>query len=452
MNFGNLDEASYENLLNGLQKSYDERVDGINRIWAATTQANDKSFEWEREELQAQLDAHQITYQEYAQQMQELTKSFESVDSDALTKSLGDQADAIRRVMEGSTGGLMTQYAEEMQTAQKVMSDVFKDIRAGFSEEDLRGITENSEKYKDTIQDIANAVPQMLEQMYKLEGIGTDMEGFSKLAEKLKPTEQDAEDLKAEFENVGRELPQGLVDGMDEVDLILALSGDEHAIYNQLLMYLSEEYPQYTEMVESSKMAGGKVPEGVAEGMVSPENLAKLDEGAATLYDETKSKIEEQFGEGIDVETDVNITVNPVIKNLSSIGLAVGGVVGAGATAVGNLIGSHAEGGFVSGKQLSWLAEEGPEVVIPLNDSERAMSLWKQTGEILDAKSRLDSTDLDESVKESLIVTYAPVYNISGSSVKKDDVEKITQDGFKKFSEYMDAYTKRNNRVRWDRG
>ena len=337
-------------------------------------------------------------------------------------------------------------------SAQKIMKEAFNDIAEAFSEEGLKGIAEGSEEYLDSLRDAANALPALLEHMYSLEGIGTSMEGFEKFTEKLKPTEQDVEELKAEFEAAGVQMPQGFIEGMETVNLLMALSGDEGALYNQLLIYLSEEYPQYAEMVESSKMAGGKIPEGVAEGMVSPENLAKLDEGAAELYDETKARVQEKLDEGIDGEVDVNITVNPIIKNLNSIGLAVGGVVGAGATAVGNLIGSHAEGGFVSGKQLSWLAEEGPEVVIPLNDSERAMSLWKQTGEVLDAKSRLDSTDLDESVKESLIVTYAPVYNISGSSVKKDDVEKITQDGFRQFSKYMDEYTKQNNRVRWDRG
>lgn len=446
MNFGNLDEASYENLLSGLRKSYDERVEGIDRIWAATTQANDKSFEWEREELQAQLNAHQITYQEYSQQMQELTKSFESVDSDALAKSLGDQADAIRRVMEGSTGGLMTQYAEEMQTAQKAMSDVFKDIRAGFSDEDLKGIAENSEKYKDTIQDIANAVPQMLEQMYKLEGIGTDMEGFSKLAEKLKPTEADAEALKAEYEKVGQDLPQVLLDGMDQVDLILALSGDEHAIYNQLLMYLSEEYPQYNEMVEASHLVGGKPPEGVAEGMVAPENLAKIDEGAAELYNETKTKIEEQFEEGIDV--DVPVRVNPIVQVLGAGALGTLATVGSN---ISSAIGGFAEGGIVSQKQLSWVAEEGPEAIIPLNDSERALSLWKQTGEVLNAKSRLDEPEESGDVTNSMVVTFAPVYNITGNA-SKADAEKIAQDGFKTFTKYMEQYVRKNNRVMWDRG
>ena len=51
----------------------------------------------------------------------------------------------------------------------------------------------------------------------------------------------------------------------------------------------------------------------------------------------------------------------------------------------GGRIGGHADGGFVEQKQLSWLAEEGAEVVIPLSAAKRgrAMDLYEQTGNIL---------------------------------------------------------------------
>ena len=49
-------------------------------------------------------------------------------------------------------------------------------------------------------------------------------------------------------------------------------------------------------------------------------------------------------------------------------------------------VASNADGGFINGKTLSWLAEEGtPEVVIPLGSHRRgrAMDLWQKTGELL---------------------------------------------------------------------
>ena len=54
-------------------------------------------------------------------------------------------------------------------------------------------------------------------------------------------------------------------------------------------------------------------------------------------------------------------------------------------TVTGGAIGGHAEGGFVQQKQLSWLAEDGAEVVIPLSAAHRsrALDLYEQTGAIL---------------------------------------------------------------------
>lgn len=48
-------------------------------------------------------------------------------------------------------------------------------------------------------------------------------------------------------------------------------------------------------------------------------------------------------------------------------------------------IGGHASGGMVNGRELSWVGEEGPEMIIPLvpGRRERAVELYQQAGEIL---------------------------------------------------------------------
>ncbi len=48
-------------------------------------------------------------------------------------------------------------------------------------------------------------------------------------------------------------------------------------------------------------------------------------------------------------------------------------------------IGGHATGGMVNGRELSWVGEEGPEMIIPLVPArrERAVELYQQAGEIL---------------------------------------------------------------------
>lgn len=50
------------------------------------------------------------------------------------------------------------------------------------------------------------------------------------------------------------------------------------------------------------------------------------------------------------------------------------------------LVASHARGGIAGFKQLSWLAERGPEAVIPLNRSERSLELLRSTASALGAR------------------------------------------------------------------
>lgn len=85
-------------------------------------------------------------------------------------------------------------------------------------------------------------------------------------------------------------------------------------------------------------------------------------------------------------------------------------------TVTGGAIGGRANGGFVKEKQLSWLAEDGAEVVIPLSASKRsrAMELYQETGAILG----VGSIDIPASSMTSTTNTYnsgGNVINVYGA-------------------------------------
>jgi len=64
----------------------------------------------------------------------------------------------------------------------------------------------------------------------------------------------------------------------------------------------------------------------------------------------------------------------------------------------------HAAGGIFDEPHLAWFAEKGPEAVIPLDGSQRALSLWAQAGELLGVKPSGGTIQL----------TYAPVIHAPG--------------------------------------
>lgn len=110
-----------------------------------------------------------------------------------------------------------------------------------------------------------------------------------------------------------------------------------------------------------------------------------------------------------------------------------------------NIIGSHANGGLVSNTELSWLAEKGPEMVVPLDGSRNAVSLWQKTGRLLDMQGSLDRYDVSSSGSSEII--YSPTLQFYGEAPSKEDLEDALSMSQDKFDTMMDKYIKNKRRT-----
>ena len=115
------------------------------------------------------------------------------------------------------------------------------------------------------------------------------------------------------------------------------------------------------------------------------DNLEAVDVSgpAATMKSNCDSTVQSAMSVGTTV--DYPITINPYLTQSS---FSITGSDGT-SQSVSFSIGSNAAGGFINGRTLSWLGEEGyPETVIPLapHRKDRALSLWERTGELLGVK------------------------------------------------------------------
>lgn len=105
-------------------------------------------------------------------------------------------------------------------------------------------------------------------------------------------------------------------------------------------------------------------------------------------------------------------------------------------------ISAHGIGGIVPDKQISWLAENGPESVIPLNGSSRAIELWRQTGQLLGMKS-IDG--FGGSVGGG--ITYSPTIQFYGGTPSKEDLTDALRLSQDEFDAMMGRWMKRQNRL-----
>lgn len=168
--------------------------------------------------------------------------------------------------------------------------------------------------------------------------------------------------------------------------------------------------------VESAdfSVVGTTVINGVSTAITEADTAA-LDTAAQAVRTATETAVNNAFATPIAVTATVNITLDWNILNpTTTISVSGEGVSGSSVTATAVV--SNANGGFINGKTLSWLAEEGtPEVVIPLGSHRRgrAMDLWEKTGELLgvtpeyNAFGGIVGTTMSETPVEAVPISYS---------------------------------------------
>lgn len=107
---------------------------------------------------------------------------------------------------------------------------------------------------------------------------------------------------------------------------------------------------------------------------------------------------------------------------------------------------NHANGGLVNSTELSWLAERGPEMVVPLDGSSRAVSLWERAGQLLGMGGRLDGLSLG-SDGGGMAVSYSPTLQFYGDAPSQNDISSALRISQDEFEMMMQRYMKNNRRL-----
>ena len=107
-----------------------------------------------------------------------------------------------------------------------------------------------------------------------------------------------------------------------------------------------------------------------------------LNEGVSSSISGYSSILKTALQTALNIATISPFSVNPTVNVTPSYN--INGTPPSPSMSMFSVMG-HATGGYVSGKQLSWVGEEGPEAIIPLvpGRRNRAMSLYEEVGKIL---------------------------------------------------------------------
>lgn len=420
---------------------------------AAQTEAAAASFE---ESLQKNLAAAKVTFdgggmnlEEYNTTVNAFYEEYLSAVSELEGKSLDFQINTI-----------MQQYSDDVDAFQVNMNDVMAEFAHRV----------HTIGWADGPAEMMN---YMIQSLYDNDISKDTKQAIAMLLESMQPSVEQMENLKKQYEDLGMEIPKSIQETLANADLLSAMTayedwigthGDVKSVAKVAKDYIVNE-ADYEEIEQALRGYGVKLPEAVAEELetAQTETLAPTID---RMYEYSGDYLIEQFSQGFDVSTDVNVTLNPIITNVAAAAMNIA-TVAANAAKTGTTVGmpGHAEGGIFDKPHVAWFAEDGPEAAIPLDGSSNAVSLWERVGKLLGVfdggmaagqgeelyngvtnyQTTNDNSTSDESTDSRQFV-FSPQIEIKGNA-SREDVEEALNISMEQFRELMEQYIAEKSRV-----
>ncbi|MBE5917816.1 MAG: phage tail tape measure protein [Pseudobutyrivibrio ruminis] len=290
---------------------------------------------------------------------------------------------------------------------------------------------------------------------------------LGKLYEELAPTLESLLTTKQQLQELGVEIPEEYQNAINNIRMIGAASGDQDAIYALLGDSIKND-ERYTDIIAAAQGAGALIPESFMEGMTTPENMSEIES--------TTEMVRQKIKEGLENGTiDSTITINmQLVADVNTEQAKVNRMVQrttdkltgsmdsfpapttetwAGVPYADPNIDHNANGGIINSTELSWLAEDGPEAVIPLDGSENALSLWQRVGQLLgvrtdragDALAALSNSS-NTSNGQGIQVNFSPNIVIQGNASKEEVSSALTM-SIDQLREMLDEIKREDSRV-----
>lgn len=267
----------------------------------------------------------------------------------------------------------------------------------------------------------------------------------------LAPSQEMMQELAQEYMDAGEEIPQALIEGLNNAALIGTFAGDEDSVWTYLGSQISEN-EDYQNMLDTMTEAGGEIPEQLAQALNENQHVAA--EAAQELYKETDEMLQNTFDAGFEVAATVRMNMMPQMTGISAqTGRPKSTTLGE------QLKVGHKDGGIFDTPHITWFSEDGPEAAIPIDGSQNAIELWEETGRLLgQTQSATDqgrtitamSHDIEKTsatTYEGGAITYAPTLQFNGAAPSKEDLDEALQMSEERFAEMMESYMRRNARL-----
>lgn len=311
------------------------------------------------------------------------------------------------------------------------------------------------EKVREVMKDPYNMLPEDFmqglqwaidEAMAEAELPSDAQDALGMLVKGMEPSEEQMTQLINQMKQSGQAIPQAFLEGMQSIDMIRAASGDEEGLWGTVGQIIAES-PEQALVLEAARQQGAMFPQAAFNAIEA--EYPNADTAARQFLEHLKSSFETGITANVPVSVSINTMMTPE-----------------GQAAVGKLRNSaknlpgHAEGGIFDTPHIAAFAEKGPEAVVPLDGSQKAISIWQEAGKLLGAYENNSYSRIYESLSQngprsdSAVPAgagyergaFQPVINIYGNT-NREDINNGLMMTFEKWKEYMERYEDGRRRV-----
>lgn len=427
---GELDAESFQNL----QAEIMEQLEKV-------TSQFDESLELNIASAKVMLDEKKINQTEYEDMVAEFKKNHLEQVGEVQLKATNFQFDTI-----------MQQYSEELE-------NVLPEFQGSLTEF-MQQIAENSDAEllwsDDYIMDMLN-----LGDLDK-----STRAALGELFQNMAPSIESLQGMKDAYRELGGDVTgefyQSISAGLQDISALGAITKDTNALWACISNSVKSDecYGAFQTMHKN----GVLLPEEIINGM--EERKDELKKSIERIHKFMASTAQAEFSNGFNINIPFNfkykINGGETLKNAIP-------SVNAKNILETNVNTYHADGGIFDKEHIAWVAEEGPESIIPLNGSKNAVDLWYKTGQLIgmfekpENKFAYSKNDTFERLfqnfseknysnennyeNDSSSIVYNPVINFYGGAPSKTDLNKANQLSMSEFEKLMNKYRKNKSRL-----
>ena len=403
--------------INSLQKDLEDNVNEVK-------EGAGSALEAEMEAINFRQARGEYTAQQAASAKAEAEKRYHDTISNAVQQS----ADYMGKTLEDAYPDLKSAIPDY----EKAFDEIYKKYTDTSNEGNVEGWKYNSDIMIDNMnKELLSVMEGMMS--------GADRKAIEGYVEQMKPTIEMIREEVEYYNSIGAELPESLKEANDK--------------WTALESIASGRYDEAADDIQSRIKNDNKFQKFIKDMGI------QIDES----YAHVEKKINDTYSQGYDIDTDlrVNININAKTTGYDKVQQAMDAaqsfisqqtskksnidvnsklykiITGGSSDKTSNGIAQNAEGGIYDKPILTTFAEEGTEAAIPINKTQRARSLWLQTGQMMGMLEKTPQNSRDRRLLNSLSgesqknskksqntrevkLVYSPSIVIKGNASKQD--------------------------------